>query len=339
MRRGRQLFTISAVVIGMSSAVDHVLLGWLGIADHSIDVREFGDSGMPYAVKSVGSSLSTFAVDWAEVARDIDEPVLMVGFPGGSPVEFESVLEGGTDAGVIVLGVSVYDLDEGYLSDFRSVTTSLRSSVRDLAQSDRSWSYSKRVLSQYPMQYLRFFFPTVGRSTGVMVGLRTKLNTLLRWMGQRSNGTTEREGLTLTMDTTASGSEPLSDWTEGRRLRNISRLRVAARGQNGFNGPKSLALERIIGRAAVGARLLVIVLPVSPTYSQALVDEEELRSFETLVDRITSDHPEVTLARIDEIESLRSDAVFWDLIHLDTAGRDIATRRILEEVKKIRSTP
>ena len=72
----------------------------------------------------------------------------------------------------MIIGVSLYDLNEYRLTNVRANLVPLSQTVRDLRSSEVDWDLSRRVLSQYPQSYVRVLFPTVGESDAVLVGAR-----------------------------------------------------------------------------------------------------------------------------------------------------------------------
>jgi hypothetical protein len=117
----------------------------------------------------------------------------------------------------------------------------------------------------------------------------------------------------------------VSDWSKAKTLRRLASLREENRGLHGFNGPKSAAIKRMLLRAEEQGRVIVIVLPVSPSYAREFVTPEVARDFETALMREQQINSNAGLVRLDKVTALGSDEYYSDLVHLNAAGREIAT--------------
>lgn len=213
-------------------------------------------------------------------------------------------------------------MNDRYLSDFRSTTVPLMQTVQDLRASDSSWTFAKRVLGQYPLTYIRKLFPTAGRSLGVMVGVREKLLTHIG-KAKSTDGDAPKFGPNTEY------TESISNWDTARLLRKLSELRAGMQGANSFDGPKQLALRRLLNRSLAQGRTIVVVFPVSPPYLEQLVSPSQIAEFEASISKLASEFSEVEWVRADQIPALQSPDYYWDLVHLNVAGRTMATEYFL----------
>jgi hypothetical protein len=285
-------------------------------------------------IAAAGSSLIGYGLDWDVVAKDFSRPVKMIGAPAGSPCELEFLQDGVPETDFTLLGISVSDMSEYSLSDFRAVIVPVLQTWRDLRQSQADRDLATRILGQYPLQYLRLLFPTAGRSTGVMVGIR---KIALQWLARRAAGTSDP------LPTFEShGSYPtnrISDWDHGRVLRNVELDRVACGGRFWFAGPKHLALERMLRRAAARGKVVVVVMPDSPLYMQEVIDAWVPRAFEESMVETARRVPEAKWIRLDRIPELQSNTLYWDLVHLNADARPLATAALLKQLEPILRAP
>lgn len=321
---------IAAAVICLASAGSHLLVRWLGIVSTPETQARFGPPTTAAPVLATGSSLVLFGVDWDRVGRALDRPVETRTAPAASPCELEILQREVPQATLTCLGVSAFDLNEHFLGDFRSQLVPLHQAIRDLWQSGADWAFSKRVLSQYPLNYIRWVFPTAGRSVGVMVGLRAKTIGLLR-----PAGTADAEsGPTLKGAGDPHDRERISDWSLARTLRNLAQLRGTCQGRQTFDGPKELALERMLAAARRQGRVVVLVLPVSPAYAREFLTPENRKRFEEALARMQRSQPQVEWVRLDQRPEFDTGDCFWDLAHLNAEGRRRVTDLVLARLEQ-----
>ncbi len=323
-RSGLFLF-VMLISVASASILSHSLVGLLRIKAEPVFVRQFGTRDRQDSRFVHGSSLAFDGLDWNRIAREFDFQLHNWSSLGSSPCEWE-VLQQRTPAansGFVV--VSMYDLNEYWLSDFRADIVPIGRALADLRASPADWAETKRVLSQYPMAALRRLFPTAGRSDGVMVGIRAKI--------QHSFASVKANGITAS-GATATGTRPelsesITDWDPARFQRRLSGLRSTIRGKNGFDGAKRHALMRLLQSTSAKGYVCVIVLPVSQSYHAHLLTEADRRSFEELLAFIAKEAPNVPVVRIDRSPSLLTDSLYYDLVHLNAAGQSIATELLM----------
>jgi hypothetical protein len=328
MTRRRQLIIILGAVLVLSSALSHLAASLLDIRADKVDrgTIDGGASGEPALI--LGSSLTFFGITWREVAKTIHRPLVTRSVGGCSPCELETLAREVPEAARTVIGVSLFDLNENSLSDSRPLLVPIQQTVRDIFSSGADWPYAKRVLWGYPLPWLRKPFPVAGCSTTVMVNLREKARALLK----RQPSTEPEAKLTFKTDEEVQRPEKLSDWDPGRVARNLSQLRASSLATGRFDGPKALALARILGGAAGREQTVMIVFPVSPPYRDAFVDASADAEFEAALARAQSHDARLRIIRLDREPALQTADVFWDLVHLNDSGRRIATRLVIAQI-------
>lgn len=247
--------------------------------------------------------------------------------PAGSVVEMEVLQAQVPTARLTLLGVAISDLNENYVSDFRSEIVPLNSAVTGLWKSQSSWPLGRRILSQYPLSYLRVLFPTAGRSTSIMVGIREGLRAL-----RPSKSKPEPTERAVVVSENNTHNENITTWPEDRMVRNIGDLRASAGGKFEFNGPKRDALFRFMKRGGDLGKTVVLVLPLSPVYQREFVTKEVTTRFEELLSAAKKASPDTLWIRLDAAPELQSNELYWDLVHLNALGQAIASRLVREQL-------
>ena len=326
LSRKQQFFAIVATVLVLASALNHLLVRVLAIRTDAIDRGKIAAaSGDPVLV--MGSSLTFFGVSFHQIARAMQRPVVTRSVGGCSPCELEWLAREVPEATRLIIGVSLFDLNENNLSDSRPVLVPFGQTFGDLRASHTDWTAAKRVLWSYPLPWIQRAFPLAGRSTTVMVNLRDKVRSLRK----RPAEIAPESRLSFKTDEDSGHPEKLSEWDAGRVGRNLSQLTVSGLAHGRFDGPKSLALSRILKSAANREPTVVLVLPVSPPYRQAFADDASVEVFERAIERMKSADPNLQIVRLDRELPLQPAEVFWDLVHLNDDGNHIATRLVVEQ--------
>ena len=190
------------------------------------------------------------------------------------------------------------------------------------------------MLSQYPLQYLRLLFPTLGRSDGVMTGVRDRLSHVLRpWVAVDSEaGPTVATGTGVVSEEVKTGK--LTDWSEARLLRRLALMRSACQGKHTFAGPKNLAFLRMLDRAQQqGGVVFVVVLPVSPVYAKEFLSPEATLQFKESLYDLERRVPQANWVHLETLPTLNSDKYFWDLVHMNADGQQIATDAFFSQIR------
>jgi hypothetical protein len=326
--RKLQLLIVFLAALAISAPISHGLIGWLKIRAVFGAHWTYGkESGKP-TVYVAGSSLALGGFSWKRLSTMLDRKIEGWQTPGSSPSEWEHFQPRAASVALSIIVVSTYDLNEHFLCDFRADVVPLKLTLADLWQSRMDWTSSKRILGMYPLTYVRKLFPTTGRSDGVMVGVREKLEGLVH-----GYSTVGRE-LGPTVEPTEN-REKLSNWSRGRILRRLENMGRASQGKHGFTGPKSLALSRMLRHARDSGVTVAVVLPVSPSYAAEFLSPEVRQEFERALSQAAQREPSVHWVRVDLMNELRSDEYFFDLVHLNLYGQEIATEALLRHLRRL----
>ena len=317
------------IAAGVSQAIDK----WVGLPKPRAIYRRIGPEKGPQSF-CAGSSLLQFALAWSDVSAALGQGIESWGVGGSSPVEWAVFQQSATNVNCTILGLSVYDLNEHHLCDSGPAIVPITQTLQDLWRSSPDWQFSKRVISRYPLACLRKFFPTAARSDAVLVGVRRKFRKEIK---AASNLKEQPGALVLSNKPIMDFGEltdKVSDWSEARTLRRVALQSSEIRGQHRFDGPKSLALERILEKAKGQGRVILVVLPVSPLYKARLMNPEVVAAFENAFTKLRGAVPEALVVRLDQVPSLDSNDYYTDLVHLNSAGRKIATAAFLQQLKR-----
>jgi len=312
--------------------VSHLAAAWIGLPKVSVTYRRIGPETGPQAFIA-GSSVVQFGLSWSDISKTLGQGMENWGVAGSSPGEWEVSQGLATNSNLMIIGVSVYDLNEYHLCDSRANIVPISQTIRDLRHIGADWQFSKRMLSQYPLAYVRQLLPTAGKSDAVLVGLRSKLYEQMRFSSADQDGTN-----TLILPSQAvlefgESNERVSDWPPSKTLRRLALLRSHIQGKHVFNGPKQLAFQRMLQKAVQQGRIFVVVMPIAPAYVHEFVTAEVARDFENSLAHALHDSPQARVFRLDQLAALRSDEYYTDFVHLNSAGRRLATEFLLSEFK------
>lgn len=330
-RKTQFIVTVCATLL-VASTGSHWVAHWIGLAKPGAAYRRIGPEAGPQ-VFCAGSSLLQFGLAWPDISKTLGQGMENWGIGGSSPSEWEMSQPLATNVNLMIIGVSMYDLNEYHLADARANVVPLGQTVADLWYSGMNWHDSKRVLSQYPLAYLRQLFPTAGDSDFVLVGLRRKLPSSFRAAAAAEDRANSMVLPKQAVMDYGRSTEKLSDWPEAKRLRRLASMRSEAQGLHLFEGPKHLALLRMLRREQAYGGTIVVVLPVAPLYLDAFVTPQAGANFENALAEVRSAFPDAQFIRLDRVPELQSDACFSDPVHLNGDGRDIATAAFLKALK------
>lgn len=313
----------------IASMGSNLVSNWIGLPKPGAAYRRIGPQSGPQ-VFCAGSSLLQFGLSWPQISKTLGQGMENWGIGASSPSEWEMSQSMATNVNLMIIGVSVYDLNEYHLCNSRANIVPLTRTIQDLWRSGMSWQFSKRVLSQYPLAYLRELFPTAGNSDAVLVGLRRKLPAKLRTSAAAEDSANSMVLPKAAVLEFGGSTEKLSDWPEAKTLRRLALMRSEIQGLHDFDGPKQLAFRRMLQRAKECGASIVVVLPVAPLYAHEFLTPEVNRKFEKSVAEAQRAFPDARLVRLDQVAALQSDEYFSDPVHLNGAGREIATEAFLK---------
>ena len=333
MKRVWQFISVWAVALVFSSVLSHAAVRRLRIKADAKGYRVFGSqAGKPVATL-YGTSPAFDGLDWDQVADFLGGGIDNWGIAGSSASEWEMMQLSSPDTPRTFIVVSPVDLNDYYLGDFRAQIVPFVKTVQELSEAGADWSFSERMLSQYPLTFIRKLFPTAGRSDGVMVGIRIML---LKLMG-RSSPHDEVGVLRPTFGSIGPNmiKERLTDYDPGRLRRRLELMRAGCQGKQWFDGPKKHALLRMVRWAAARGKVTLIVMPMSPIYQREFMKPMATREFEQALADAQAPGANLPMIRIDKLPVLHNNDVFWDFVHLNMDGQKIATAALLTELKKL----
>lgn len=328
MKPWLKLALILCMAVALGSAASHATIRWLGIKASHGGYRHYGSEGLKAMTILHGSSIAWDGLDWGQISDVQGSAIESWITPGSSPAEWEVEHRRSPQLNHAIIVVSPYDLNEYWLCDFRADIVSLGQSIEDLQYCGSDRQLCKRILSQYPQTFTRKLFPTIGRSDGVMVGVRAKLYELVSGAANE-----EIDAPKLSSAKTSEVAVKLSDWSASRLQRRLVLMRTGFQGKHAFNGPKKLALERLLQRAGQQGRVVLVVMPVSPIYRKEFLGPQVMQEFEQALAEMQQRNPQTSLIRLDRLPDLDNDATFSDLVHLNMYGQQIATAALLPQLK------
>jgi len=336
---GKRLELVMLLCLILSSLANHALAHWLGLSPSASWIRanavyrRIGPQGGPQ-VFCAGSSLLVSGLSWPEVSESVGLGIENWTVAGSSPEIWEVFQQQQGPSSMTIVGVSAYDLNEMRLTPERASFVPLRVTAADLRSSRMNPDLRNRILMQYAMSYVRVLYPMAGNADKVIVALRIKAARLFgreATLQQQEGVVVERKGVLDVKDDNMS----LSDWSSGRVLRRLEALRAENHGAHEFfNGPKSRAFRRVLLRAQQQGRVIVVVLPVSQCYSDAFLDKTSLAAFEQALSDDMATVPQAALVRLDRLPGISDKRHFFDLVHLNSSGRRMATEMFLKEVNE-----
>ena len=330
-RPGVSLLLVVAASVAVAAAANHVLAVSIGIG-RGADYRRIGPVSGPQ-VLCIGSSVLRYSLAWPDVSAVLGQGIEHTNVAGSTPEIWEVFQRQALNTDTTIVGLSPYDLNEYRIGTGHAFVVPLSQTVHDLRESGASWGFSRRVLSEYPMAYARVLFPTAGESNKVLVGVRRLIRQALK-LSSSSEDAARVLALPKEPLLDFGGDEgKLSDLARDRVLRRLSLLRAENRGMHAFHGPKQLALRRIMDRASQLGRVILVVLPVSSDYRREFLPPHAAEQFDQAVADALARVPDAVVVRLDRVPELRSDDYFTDFVHMNSAGRAIATKVFTEAIQ------
>jgi hypothetical protein len=317
------------VVVALSSGISHLAVRQFKIfSDYGV-AQGYGPRDQKAVTILHGSSLAYSGLDWEQMAAVLGGPITSWATAGSSPAEWEVLSRRSPETTRAFVVVSAYDLNEYWLCDFRADIVPLGQTVQDLWRYGTDWQFSKRILSQYPVMVVRKLFPTVGRSDGVMTGIRDAVQEAAYGQSIETG-----DGPKFGPANTTEVKEKLTDWSPARLQRRLVLLRTKCQGKHSFNGPKKMALTRLLQQASHQGQVVLLVVPVSPIYQKEFLTPNLAQAFEETIAEVRHCCPQMKLVRLDKLAALKDNNVFTDLVHLNTYGRQVATAALLDQLEK-----
>jgi hypothetical protein len=327
MTRRAQLVLISLCVLTICSAASHFSVRWLKIRVGWGGRQSYGAAdGTNQAVLHC-SSVGYDGLDWGRISEAIGGGIDSRAIAGSSPSEWEVMDSKLPALKCTFIVLSAVDLNEYALCDVRGEIVPLWRTLQDCRKSRPEWSLCRRILSHYPLAFVRKLFPTVGRSDGVMVGIRANLRKLVGGSAAPDSGEAPKFGNTKPSE----NREKISDWPEARVERRLALVRAACQGKFGFNGPKKLAVLRLLDRARRRGGVVLVVMRVSPAYQREFLKPQVLRELDAEIAEFASFCP-LKLVRLDHVAELENSDLYSDLVHLNMYGQRLATEALLESL-------
>lgn len=333
----RTLATLLGAIV-ITSLVSHGVARWVELRKPIPTFRRIGPVEGPQAI-CAGSSVLQFAISWRAVSELLNQGIESWGLGGSTPLEWD-VFDGWTkNSNLMIAGVSMYDLNEGHSCNWSANIVPLSQMIADLRESGMSWDHSKYVLSQYPLAYTRKLFPTAGNSDAVLVGLRRKLvgfrqtafagDLVAADQPKADPGDAVAPPPDYTVLELGGTMERMSDWPEAKLRRRLAHFTRS----HSYKGPIRLAFRRMLTRAQQRGRVVVVVLPVSPSYERELTTAEARQAFEGTLQELQRDFPAASFVRLDHVQQLKNDELFEDPVHLNGAGKQVATEAFLNALR------
>lgn len=330
-----QLALILSATVGIVSAASHGSIRWLKIKASWGGFHGYGQSNMAARTILHGSSVAYAGIDWTGVSEALGQPIACWATPGSTPSEWEQMHRRAPEVTTTFLVVSPSDLNEYSLCDSRAAIVPLATTIRDLWEVHTDLPLCKKILTQYPLSLVRLLFPTAGRSDGVMVGVRSKLQKLV------GGGSKPDQGAAPIFDYShkSEDKEKVSDWSEARLQRRLNMTRRDSDGRYSFIGSKQLAVRRLTQQARHQGQVLLIVMPLPPVYKKEFLPESVMREFENALADVMSHCPEAQIIRIDRLPKLNNDDLYSDQFHMNMYGQQIATEAVLSRLKALGILP
>jgi hypothetical protein len=333
MNRSGKFVLVLIVAAVIAAAGSHAVASWLKIKTAAAEPFVLGNpTGKPPAFMAA-SSVGGYGILWGDIATRLDTQIKTWGIAGGSPIEFEQFQKEVPEAQTTFIVISTYDLDEAMPCDFRAAIVPIGQAFKSLWEEHADWRYTKLVLSQYPMTWLREPFPTLGRSRGLMGAALIRLKELAR---RSPGGPQGPVGPTIKFGKGAANDEytrqKLSDWSHSAVIGKLVALRVEFQGDHSFDGAKKRALERMLQYASQRGRAIIVVLPISAAYTKEFITPELVQKFEAALAEVQRSDPQAEIVRLDQVPGLGLDEHYCDLVHMNVFGQKLATDALLAQL-------
>jgi hypothetical protein len=340
MNRGGRFVLTLILATAIAAVGSHWVASWLKVKTQAAEPFVIGKpTGNPPAFLAA-SSVGGYGISWGQIATQLDSQILTWGIAGGTPIEFEQFQKKVPGAKNTFIVISTYDLDEARACDFRAAIVPLGETIDTLRAEHANWNYSKQVLSQYPMTWLRTLFPTLGRSRGLMGATLIKVEDIIKRSAAKSD---TMAGPTINFEKGVAGDEytqqKLSDWSVSKVAGKLVAERVDFKGAHTFDGPKKVALERMLQFAVQRGHAVLVVIPISAAYTKEFISPKLVDRFEAALAEIQSSSPQTQVVRLDQVSGLGDDENFCDLVHMNVGGQKLATDALQAQLRQLAQRP
>lgn len=326
MSRTWQLIFVLVVATIIVAICSHLLIGWTRIKTTVTEALVFGQpNGKPPAFQA-GSSLSDYDIDWNRIAAQTDTEILAWGVAAGSPYEFEQLQKKVPQARTTYIVVSVFDMDEANISDFRANLVPLSDAIESLREIHADWNDSERAIGEYPMTWLRTLFPTIGRSRAIMGLIHEKIHGMFHHSVDAPEAVA---GPVLDVDkekvADSYRTQSLATWSNSEIASKLAAMRASFQGKDAFNGQKFHSLVKMMQYGCQRGRTIVVVVPISRSYANEFVTAELSRQFEASIVEAQRQCPRAEWLRLDQAPGLDADSNYCDIVHMNVNGQKKAT--------------
>ena len=92
---------------------------------------------------------------------------------------------------------------------------------------------------------------------------------------------------------------------------------------------------RLLHLAEKQGQVVLVVMPVTPIYHREFLTPTVTREFEEALTDVQRLCPAAKLVRLDQVPELYNDDLFWDTVHLNMYGQQIATESFVSHFKTL----
>jgi len=84
--------------------------------------------------------------------------------------------------------------------------------------------------------------------------------------------------------------------------------------------------------------VVVVVLPVSPTYMKEFMTPEVTKRYEEALALAQKSAPQTQWIRLDSVQALHSNDLYSDFVHMNPDGKKMATEAFMSQLPKLISS-
>ena len=329
-RRRRAVLVLMAAIV-IASFGSHLVVSYLRMGGPAATPFVIGKSfGKPPAFLAA-SSIGSYGIAWDQIADDIGTEIRGWGVAGGTPIEFEQLQKKVPEARTTFIVVSTCDLDEATSCEWRSSIVPLSQAFASLEAEHADWQEMKTVLGQYLVKWLGVVFPTVGRSHVVFGMTAMRVTELIHYSSGKIEGPVLKFGKAPANDVYV--AQKLSDWPRSKIITKLASRAVEFHAPHSFDGAKKQALGRMLEYANQLGPTVVLVMPISASYTHEYFPPKVSPQFEATLAQLQHSAPKTEFLRLDQVPGLTSDDNFCDVVHMNLPGQKLATQALRAWVK------